>query len=155
MTPQDAAKGWLRQARNDLVHARWSLQAGHADWACLAAHHAAEKALKGLTLDAGHRPLSTNNAALLAVDLIELGVLGEADVARLGDLEALESIAARVRDPDRSIGPHASDEAMTLARTVVALTEQVLSLVSAVARSTLAAMGPTPANETARPSGTG
>lgn len=155
MMPQDAAKGWLRQARNDLVHARWSLQAGHADWACLAAHHAAEKALKGLTLDAGHRPLSTNNPALLAVDLIELGVLGEADVAGLGDLEALESIAARVRDPDRTLCPDASEDAVSLARTVVALTERVLALVATVARTTSVAMGPIPANETARPAGTG
>lgn len=136
MTPQDAARGWLRQARNDLVHARWSLQAGHADWACLAAHHAAEKALKGLALDAGHRPLSTNNPALLAVDLMELGILDEDEVAGLGDLETLESIALQVRDPDRAVAPAGTDatDPALLAQTAVGLTERLLGLVATAAR---------------------
>lgn len=133
MNPRDAAKGWLRQARYDLVHAHWSMRAGHADWACLAAHHAAERALKGLALDAGHRPLATNNPALLAMDLMELGVLGEADVARLGDLEVLQSIAARLRSPDRAVLQDGPDDSVALAREVVALTEQLLGLIAEAA----------------------
>ncbi|MBB4315561.1 HEPN domain-containing protein [Roseospira marina] len=137
MTPREAAKGWLRQARNDLVHARWSLQAGHADWACLAAHHATEKALKGLTLDAGHRPLATSNPALLAVDLMELGVLDEADVAGLGNLDDLAATALRIRDPERADGLGAAPDAEradTLARRAVDLSERVLALVGAIAK---------------------
>jgi HEPN domain-containing protein len=143
MTPQDAAKGWLRQARNDLVHARWSLQAGHDDWACLAAHHATEKALKGLTLDAGHRPLATGNPALLAVDLIELGVLDEDAVAALGDLDILAATAVRVRDPARADGPagHVADVG-ALARASVALSERVLALVAAAAGDRALSLGP-------------
>lgn len=144
MTPQDTAKGWLRQARNDLVHARWSLQAGHTDWACLAAHHAAEKALKGLALDAGHRPLATNNPALLAMDLIELGIIREAEIAHLGDLETLGQSAARLRDPghlaltEEDRHPEAS---MALAHAAVSLTEQVLGLVSAAAHDSRMVLG--------------
>lgn len=134
MNPRDAAKAWLRQAQSDLVHARLSMEAGHADWACLAAHHAAEKALKGLALDGGHRPLATNNPALLAADLVEMGLLTDAQVAALGDLETLESIALRVRDPDRAIRPDASRDAADLARAAVARTERLLTLVAEVAR---------------------
>jgi len=140
MNPRDAAKGWLRQARYDLVHAHWSMRAGHADWACLAAHHAAERALKGLALGAGHRPLATNNPALLAMDLMELGVLGEADVARLGDLEALESIAVQLRRPDRAAPQDGPDDSVALARDVVALTEQLLGLVAETAEGRAAGL---------------
>lgn len=143
MTPQDAAKGWLRQARNDLVHARLSLQAEHHDWACLAAHHATEKALKGLALEAGHRPLATSNPALLAVDLIELGILDEDAVAALGDLDTLSATAARVRDPahaDRRQGQ--GEDVGTVARNVVALSERVLRLVASAAGLQGLALGP-------------
>jgi len=49
----------MRQAEADLRHARNSLNAGDHDWACFAAHQAAEKAVKAvfqkLHLDAwGH-----------------------------------------------------------------------------------------------------
>jgi len=142
MTPQDTAKGWLRQARNDLVHARWSLQAGHADWACLAAHHATEKALKGLTLDAGHRPLATSNAALLAFDLMELGVLFEDEVANLGDLDDLAATAVRVRNPDPASRSDRIEDAASLARTAVAMTERVLDLVSKVVKTHGLIIGP-------------
>ncbi|MBI2304269.1 MAG: HEPN domain-containing protein [Chloroflexi bacterium] len=39
---------WLRQAKRDLEHAQRSLAAGDYEWACFAAHQAAEKAVKGL-----------------------------------------------------------------------------------------------------------
>lgn len=156
MTPQDAARGWLRQAHNDLVHARWSLQAGHADWACLAAHHATEKALKGLALDRGHRPLATRSPALLAMDLMELGVIDEADVAALGDLDALESTARRLRDPRHNphhprgrtlvTFPESDPEAEALAKDAVALTEQVLSLVGRSSASPMDGSGQAPAS---------
>ncbi|MGB9885808.1 MAG: HEPN domain-containing protein [Moorellales bacterium] len=50
---------WMRQAEADLRHAKNSLDAGDHDWACFAAHQAAEKAVKAvfqkLHLDAwGH-----------------------------------------------------------------------------------------------------
>ena len=44
------AHDWLAQADHDLKHARNAQQDGDYDWACFAAHQAAEKAVKGLFL---------------------------------------------------------------------------------------------------------
>ena len=41
---------WLRQARLDLEHARFSAREGHPEWAAFAAQQAAEKACKALHL---------------------------------------------------------------------------------------------------------
>ena len=42
------ARDWLAQGKHDLGHARHALEAGDYDWACFAAHQAAEKAVKAL-----------------------------------------------------------------------------------------------------------
>lgn len=47
------AADWLRQARRDLDHAYRSLAAGDHEWACFAAHQAAEKAVKALLMARG------------------------------------------------------------------------------------------------------
>jgi len=130
MTPHESAQGWLHQAQTDFVHAQWSLRAGHLDWACLAAHQAAERALKGLAFESGHHPLSTHNPALLAVDLIELGVLGDDDVVTLGDLEALATVAHQARDPNRVVASNDDGWSVKTATAAVAQTEKVLALVS-------------------------
>jgi HEPN domain-containing protein len=39
---------WLRQGRRDLDHARRASDGGDHEWACFAAHQAAEKALKAV-----------------------------------------------------------------------------------------------------------
>lgn len=44
---------WLRQAEKDLRHAKTSLNAGDYEWACFAAHQAAEKAVKALCQSLG------------------------------------------------------------------------------------------------------
>jgi HEPN domain-containing protein len=44
------AGDWLAQAERDLRHAERSRDAGEHEWACFAAHQAAEKAVKGLHL---------------------------------------------------------------------------------------------------------
>lgn len=44
---------WWRQAERDLEHARASAAAGRHEWACFAAHQAAEKAVKALHLARG------------------------------------------------------------------------------------------------------
>lgn len=44
------ALDWLNQARRDLEQAHDSRQAGRHEWACFAAHQAAEKAVKALHL---------------------------------------------------------------------------------------------------------
>jgi len=47
------AVDWLNQAEKDYEHAQNSLENGHHDWACFAAHQAAEKAVKSLHLCLG------------------------------------------------------------------------------------------------------
>ena len=42
------ARDWMRQADRDLEHAQKSLELGHWELACFAAHQAAEKALKAV-----------------------------------------------------------------------------------------------------------
>ena len=42
------ALDWLRQAVRDLEHAKRSMEFGDYEWACFAAHQAAEKAVKAL-----------------------------------------------------------------------------------------------------------
>ena len=42
------ARDWLAQAERDLGHAARSVDAGDYEWACFAAHQAAEKALKAV-----------------------------------------------------------------------------------------------------------
>ncbi len=44
------AQDWLRQALRDLEHAEDARKAGRHEWACFAAHQAAEKAVKALHL---------------------------------------------------------------------------------------------------------
>jgi HEPN domain-containing protein len=44
---------WLEQARWDLEHGREAARDGHFDWACFAAHQAAEMACKALHLFLG------------------------------------------------------------------------------------------------------
>lgn len=46
----DRSRDWLRQAGRDLEHAEESLHSGKHEWACFAAHQAAEKAVKALHL---------------------------------------------------------------------------------------------------------
>ncbi len=47
------AADWLRQAVRDLEQAEDSRRAGRHEWACFAAHQAAEKAVKSLHLHLG------------------------------------------------------------------------------------------------------
>ena len=47
------AHDWLRQSRRDLEQAAESRAAGRHEWACFAAHQAAEKAVKALHLHCG------------------------------------------------------------------------------------------------------
>ena len=51
----DRSSDWLEQARRDLEQAEQSMEAGRHEWACFAAHQAAEKALKGLNLALGQQ----------------------------------------------------------------------------------------------------
>ncbi|MCL6553993.1 MAG: HEPN domain-containing protein [Firmicutes bacterium] len=49
----DRSRDWLAQAQRDLEQAEDSRRAGRHEWACFAAHQAAEKAVKALHLRLG------------------------------------------------------------------------------------------------------
>ena len=57
---------WLRQARDDLDHARLSARQAHLEWAAFAAQQAAEKACKALHLSLGSDAWGHDLMALLA-----------------------------------------------------------------------------------------
>ncbi len=59
------AGDWLRQAERDLEQAEDSRRAGRHEWACFAAHQAAEKAVKGLHLSRGQEAWGHVVATLL------------------------------------------------------------------------------------------
>jgi len=56
---------WLRQAKRDLEQAQDSRAAGRHEWACFAAHQAAEKAVTGLHLAAAQEAWGHVVATLL------------------------------------------------------------------------------------------
>ena len=59
-------RDWFRQAERDLEHAGASASAGRHEWACFAAHQAAEKAVKALHLKLGQEGWGHVVARLLA-----------------------------------------------------------------------------------------
>lgn len=59
-------KDWWRQAERDMEHARATARDGRHEWACFAAHQAAEKAVKALHLARGQEAWGHVVAKLLA-----------------------------------------------------------------------------------------
>ncbi len=49
----DRSRDWLAQAERDLAHSEHAARDGEHDWACFAAHQAAEKAVKAFHLSLG------------------------------------------------------------------------------------------------------
>lgn len=61
----DRSRDWLRQAERDLEQAEESRRSGKHEWACFAAHQAAEKAVKALHLARGQEAWGHSVARLL------------------------------------------------------------------------------------------
>lgn len=59
------ARDWMAQAERDLQWAQESARAGYHEWACFAAHQAAEKAVKALHLHLGQEAWGHAVARLL------------------------------------------------------------------------------------------
>jgi HEPN domain-containing protein len=62
----DRSKDWMKQADRDLAHACRARDAGDHEWACFAAHQAAEKAAKALAIGLGGEPWGHSVSTLLA-----------------------------------------------------------------------------------------
>lgn len=57
---------WLLQAERDLTHARHSLETEDFEWACFAAHHAVEKAVKAVFQHLGTQVIGHSVRDMLA-----------------------------------------------------------------------------------------
>lgn len=82
------ARDWLAQAGYDLQHARHSLDDGDCEWACFAAHQAAEKSVKALVMHMGGEGWGHSITHLLA------------------DLESLIDVPEEARMASRRLDKH-------------------------------------------------
>ena len=77
------SQDWLAQAGHDLEHAVHASADGDYDWACFAAHQAAEKAVKGLFLALGGAAWGHSITALLKDLVVKVPLSPElADAAK-------------------------------------------------------------------------
>jgi HEPN domain-containing protein len=117
------ARDWLNQALRDLEQAEDSRRAARHEWACFAAHQAAEKALKGLHLHLGQEAWGYVCARLL--DELPDGVTvpdGMADKARVLDTFYIPPRYPNSHPegaPYEHYGPLQSGEAITHASEIV------------------------------------
>lgn len=113
----DRSRDWLSQAEYDLRHAERSRDAGEHDWACFAAHQAAEKAVKALHLASGQEAWGHAVARLLE----ELPVAAPKDLVEAA--KVLDASYVPSRDPNshsegapfEHFGPLQSEEAIRYA----------------------------------------
>src|SRR5688572_19855583 len=86
------SRDWLKQAAHDLEQARASQRDGRHDWACFAAHQAAENAAKAMHLARGQEASGQVVATLLA-ELPQRAPAALIDKARV-----LDNVATRYAD---------------------------------------------------------
>jgi len=86
------SRDWLKQAAHDLEQARASQRDGRHDWACFAAHQAAENAAKAMHLARGQDASGQAVATLLA-ELPQRAPAALIDKARV-----LDNVATRYAD---------------------------------------------------------
>jgi HEPN domain-containing protein len=115
------ARDWLSQAERDLEQARASLRDGRHEWACFAAHQAAEKAVKAVHLSRGQEAWGHVVAQLL-IELQFLAAAALVDRARL-----LDNFYIPTRYPNghpsgapfEHYGPVQSEQAITYASQIL------------------------------------
>lgn len=115
---------WLRQAERDLEQALDSREAGRHEWACFAAHQAAEKAVKGLHLRLGQEAWGHVVARLLADLPDSVGLpAGLEEKARVLDNFYVPTRYANSHPegaPFEHYGPLQSEQALNHAREIIA-----------------------------------
>ena len=117
------AGDWLSQALRDLEQARDSKEAGRHEWACFAAHQAAEKAVKALHLRRGQEAWGHVVVRLLR----ELPVDVRAEDALIERARVLDTFYIPARYPNshsegapfEHYGPLQSEEAIGYAGEIV------------------------------------
>ncbi len=122
---------WLRQAERDLEQAEESRQSGRHEWACFAAHQAAEKAAKAAHLHAGQEAWGHVVAQLLAELPPTFGVPQRLiDQARVLDnfyIPTRYADAHPAGAPFEHYGPLQSDEALRHARAILGFVRAALA----------------------------
>lgn len=117
----DRSMDWFSQARRDLEQAVDSQQAGRHEWACFAAHQAAEKAVKALHLARGQEAWGHTISKLLA----ELPVEVSEDLIQSGQVLDNFYVPARYPNghpegaPFEHYGIRQSEEALNSARSII------------------------------------
>ena len=86
------SRDWLKQAAHDLEQARASQRDGRHDWACFAAHQAAENAAKAMHLARGQ------DAAGHAVATLLSELPQRAPAALIDKARVLDNVATRYAD---------------------------------------------------------
>ena len=117
------AGDWLSQAERDLEQARASREDGRHEWACFAAHQAAEKAVKALHLARGQEARGHVVARLLR----ELPESVSVPAALVDQARVLDSFYIPTRYPNghpsgapfEHYGPLQSEEAIRYAGAIV------------------------------------
>ncbi len=117
------ASDWLRQAERDLEQALDCQQAGRHEWACFAAHQAAEKAVKALHLHLGQEAWGHVIAKLLGELPAAVGVSPEL----VNQAKVLDNFYVPTRYPNghpegapfEHYGPVQSHDAIKYARQIL------------------------------------
>ena len=118
----DRARDWLSQAERDLRHAQRSRDGEDHDWACFAAHQAAEKAVKAVHLSLGQEAWGHVVARLL--EELPLTVpRGLVDAAKVLDTAYIPTRYPNSHSegaPFEHYGPLQSEEALAHAGQILA-----------------------------------
>lgn len=125
----DRSTDWFRQAERDVEQAADSRAAGRHEWACFAAHQAAEKAVKALHLARGQEA-GGHVVARLLTELPDPPPLDLVERARV-----LDNFYIPARYPDshpegapfEHFGPLQSRDALDHARTIVEFVRDALA----------------------------
>ena len=125
------AQDWLQQAERDLAQAGASKEAARFEWACFAAHQAAEKAVKALHLSQGQEAWGHVVARLLS----ELPQSVEAPDLLVQKARVLDNFYIPTRYPDshsegapfEHYGPLQSEEAIRYAGEILSFVRSRLA----------------------------
>jgi HEPN domain-containing protein len=125
------AGDWLRQAERDLEQAEESRRGGRHEWACFAAHQAAEKAVKAAHLSAGQEAWGHVVAQLLtelpATFNVSTGLIDRARVLDNFYIPTRYADAHPAGAPFEHYGPLQSEEALRHARAVLDFVRDALA----------------------------
>jgi HEPN domain-containing protein len=117
------AQDWLRQAVRDLEHAIDSQGLGRHEWACFAAHQAAEKAVKALHLHHGQEAWGHLVARLLrelpGAVIVPAMLVEQARVLDTFYIPTRYPSSHPEGPPFEHYGPLQSEEAIRYARAIV------------------------------------